>query len=76
MQPELVCYYHTVAGFLTKLTWVAAIKNRQFALWLGLTAKAVTTHFPELEETKKRTQQQDTKCPLLYKEYSRWRHIQ
>ncbi len=30
-----------------------AIKNRQFALWLGLTAKAVTKHFRESEETTK-----------------------
>jgi hypothetical protein len=45
-QPELVHYYHAVVGFPTKPTWVVAIKNRQFALWLGLTAKAVTKHFP------------------------------
>jgi hypothetical protein len=52
-QPELVRYYHAAVGVPTKPTWVAAIKNRQFALWLGLTAKAVTKHFPELEETTK-----------------------
>jgi hypothetical protein len=53
MQPELVRYYHAVVGFPTKPTWVAVIKNRQFALWLGLTAKAFTKHFLELEETAK-----------------------
>ena len=52
-QPELIRYYHAAAGFPTKPTWVAAIKNRQFALWPGLTAKAATKHFPESEETTK-----------------------
>jgi hypothetical protein len=52
-QPELVRYYHAAAGFSTKPKWVVAIKNRQFALWPGLTAKAVTKHFPKSEETTK-----------------------
>ncbi len=52
-QPEQVYYYHAAAGLPTKPTWVAAIKNRQFALWPGLTAKAVTKHFPKSEETIK-----------------------
>ena len=52
-QPELVRYYHAAAGFPTKPTWIAAIKNRQFASWPGLTAKAAAKHFPESEETMK-----------------------
>ncbi len=28
MQPELVRYYHAAAGFPTKPTWIAAIKNK------------------------------------------------
>ncbi len=52
-QPELVSYYRATAGFPTKPTWVMAIKNREFASWLGLTAKAVTKHFPELERRQK-----------------------
>jgi hypothetical protein len=52
-QPELVCYYHAVAGFPTKPTWVSAINNRQFALWLDLTVKAVTKQIPESEEMTK-----------------------
>jgi hypothetical protein len=52
-QPEIVCYYHAAVGFPTKPTWVMTVKNRQFPLWPGLTAKAVTKHFPELEETTK-----------------------
>jgi hypothetical protein len=48
-----VCYYHTAAGFLTKLTWLKAIKNKQFALWLGLTADVVNCHYPDSDETPK-----------------------
>jgi uncharacterized protein (DUF2461 family) len=66
MQPELVRYYQAPVGFLTKPTWVAAIKNRQFASWRGLTTKAVTKRFPELEETTKGWLQ-DTKQPPLHK---------
>ncbi len=52
-QPELVRYYHARAGFPTKPTWIAAIKNKQFTSWPGLTTKVVVKHFPELEETTK-----------------------
>ncbi len=52
-QPELVCYHHAAVGFPIMPTWVRAIKNRQFALWPGLTAKAVTKHFLESEEKTK-----------------------
>ncbi len=38
--------YHVAAGFPTKPIRVKPIKNRQFALWPGLTAKAVIKHFP------------------------------
>jgi hypothetical protein len=49
----MVRYYHAAAGFPTKLTWIAAIKNKQYASWPGLTAEAVQKHFPESEETQK-----------------------
>ena len=52
-QPELVRYYHAAAGFPTKPTWLAAIKNNQFASWTGLTHDGVRKHFPESEETWK-----------------------
>ncbi len=52
-QPELVRYHHAAAGFPTKPTWLKAIKNKQFASWPGLTAEAVTKHFPESDETHK-----------------------
>jgi hypothetical protein len=41
------------AGFPTKPLWLKAIKNRQYASWLGLTWEAVNKHFPESEETLK-----------------------
>ncbi len=52
-QPELVRYHHASAGFPTQPTWLAAIKNKQYASWQGLTAKGVRHHFPDFEETHK-----------------------
>ncbi len=52
-QPKLIQYLHTAAGFPTKPTWIAAIKNKQFASWSGLTAKAVAKHYPKSKETMK-----------------------
>jgi hypothetical protein len=53
MQPELIWYLHTAAGFLMKPTWLAAIKNKQFDSWPGLTVKAFAKHYPESKETIK-----------------------
>ncbi len=52
-QLELVWYLHVSAGFLTKPTWLKAIKNKQFSSWMGLTTDAVRCHFPDLDETHK-----------------------
>jgi hypothetical protein len=52
-QPELVRYLHAAAGFPTKPTWVAAIKNRQYTSWPGLTVKVTAKHFPESNKTTK-----------------------
>ena len=46
-QPELVRYLHASAGFPTKLMWLCAVRNSQFASWPGLTSEAVSKHFPE-----------------------------
>ena len=70
-QPELIRYYHAAAGFPTKPTWIAAIKNRQFASWPGLTAKAATKHFPESEETMK-GHGRKTRSGLQSTKKSRW----
>ncbi len=52
-QPELVRYHHASAGFPTKPTWSAAIKNKQYTSWPGLTAEGVRRHFPHSEKTHK-----------------------
>ncbi len=46
-------YYHVVAGIPTKLSWLKAMKNKQYASWPGLTWQAVNKNFPESEETEK-----------------------
>jgi hypothetical protein len=52
-QPKLIQYLHIAAGFLTKPTWIAAIKNKKIASWPGLATKAVAKHYPESKETMK-----------------------
>jgi hypothetical protein len=52
-QPKLVRYYHAAVGFPTKPLWLKAIKNKQYALWPGLSWEVVNKHFPESKETLK-----------------------
>jgi hypothetical protein len=52
-QPELAQYLHACVGFPTKLSWIKAIKNRQYASWPGLIVKAVAKYFPESKESMK-----------------------
>ena len=52
-QLELVRFYHAAAGFPTKPTWLAAIRNKNYASWVGLNASSVAKHFPESKETWK-----------------------
>ena len=49
-KPELVRYYHAAAGFPTKPTWLAAIKNGHYKSWPGLDAEAAAKYFPESDE--------------------------
>ncbi len=51
--PELVRYHRASARFPTKLQWIAAIKNKQYALWPGLSVNVARWHFPELDKTHK-----------------------
>jgi hypothetical protein len=51
--PKLVRYHHASAGFPTKPRWIAAIKNKQYASWPGLSVDAAQRHFPESDETHK-----------------------
>ena len=41
------------ASFPTKPSWLKAIKNKQYALWPGLTWEVVNKHFPKSKETFK-----------------------
>ena len=50
-KPELVLYYHAAAGFPTKKTWLAAIRNNHYKLWPELDAIIVLKYFPESHKT-------------------------
>ena len=52
-QPQLARYFHAAAGFPTKPTWLAAIRNGHYSTWPGLTAELVERHYPESIETRK-----------------------
>ena len=49
---EAIGYMHACTGFPTKTTWLKAIWAGNYATWPNLTAKAVTKHFPESDETQ------------------------
>ncbi len=51
-QPELVRYHHASAGFPTKPTWLAAIKNKHFPSWPRLTLNAAQRHFPDSRDSQ------------------------
>ncbi len=51
--PMTIRYLHAAAGYPTKPTWIAAIKNRNFVTWPLLTVKNVNKHYPETNETDK-----------------------
>ncbi len=46
-------FLQAAAGFLTKETWLKAIKAGNYLTWPGVTAKTVNRHFPELVEMTK-----------------------
>ena len=50
-KPELVRYYHAAAGFPTKPSWLAAIRNGHYRKWPGLDATIAAKYFPESHET-------------------------
>ena len=49
-KPELTRYYHAAAGFPTKGTWLAAIKNGHYKSWPGLDRAMAAKYFPESKE--------------------------
>ena len=52
-KPELVQYYHATAGFTTKPSWLAAIRNGHYNTWPGLGATIAAKYFPKSHETWK-----------------------
>jgi hypothetical protein len=50
---EVVWFLHAALGFPTNQTLLAAIRNNQLTSFPGLTAEAVSKHFPESDETQK-----------------------
>ena len=50
---QTIRYLHACAGFLTKRTWIKAIKKGNFIGWPMLTVENVKKHFSKSEETVK-----------------------
>eukprot|EP00804_Cyclotella_cryptica_P006176 CCRYP_015258-RA/>CCRYP_015258-RA protein AED:0.58 eAED:0.58 QI:0/0/0/0.5/1/1/2/0/438 len=49
---QAVRYLHGAAGFPTKSTWLAAIRNGNYSTWPLINVKNFTKHFPESEKTQ------------------------
>ena len=43
----MIRYYHAPAGFPTRPTWIAAIRNNQYQSWPGLDARSAVKFFPD-----------------------------
>ena len=50
---RVVQYLHAAAGFPTKVTWIKAIRNRNYLSWPLINIQNVSKHFPESEKTQK-----------------------
>lgn len=48
-----ICFLHAVAGYLTKSTWLAAIKAGNFVTWPMVTTEHVNKHYPKSNKTDK-----------------------
>jgi hypothetical protein len=46
-------FYHALAGFSVKETFLDAVRVGNYATWPGLTTTLIAKHFPDLEETQK-----------------------
>ena len=49
---QTIRYLHAAAGFPTKTTWLAAIRQGNFNTWPLVTVSNVHKHFPQSEETQ------------------------
>jgi hypothetical protein len=50
---QSIRYLHTAAGYQPEETWTNVINAGNYNTWPGLTATAVSHHFPELDKTQK-----------------------
>ena len=50
-QEELASFLHPTCFSPVKLTFIKAVKNRNFATWPGLTAKLIAVHLPKSRVT-------------------------
>ncbi len=46
-------YYHKLAGFPTKETFLDAVRTGNYATWPGLTTALINKHFPNSDKTQK-----------------------
>ena len=63
-----VQYLHAATGFLTKATWIKAIRKGNYLSWPLINVQNVSKHFPESEETRKghmRNQQQGVRSTKI-----------
>jgi hypothetical protein len=50
---QSLMYYHPLAGFPVKETFMDAVRVGNYATWTGLTTTLISKHFPNSEETQK-----------------------
>jgi hypothetical protein len=48
-----VLYYHAVAGFPPKETFLDAAQAGNYTMWPGLTTQLINKRFPDSDETQK-----------------------
>jgi hypothetical protein len=50
---QSLMYYHALAGFPVKETFMDAVLTRNYATWPGLTTTLISKHFPDSKEMQK-----------------------
>ncbi len=50
---QSLMYFHAVAGFPVKETFLDAVRAGNYATWPGLTTALIAKHFPDSDETLK-----------------------
>jgi hypothetical protein len=50
---QTIFYYHAMAGFPTKESFLDAVRAGNYAMWPGLTTAMISKHFPDSDKTQK-----------------------